>query len=113
MDEKPQKIAMLRRIATGLLMMIFLVAGCDRSEKPDFTYKVLSKSYTPGALVNAGGYDRFGHPVKTRIDARHEVVFKGVESGREYPPMLVKESSYRGFVEGGVYDRAALNAARK
>ncbi len=102
-------LARLIMLCCGLL----LLAGCDRSEKPDFHYKVLTKTYTQGELVNTGECDRFGHPIKKRIDPKYEVFFKGVESGREYPPMTVKESAYKGFVEGVVYDRAALNAARQ
>lgn len=99
------------------LLMLFcgllLLAGCDRSERPDFHYKVLTKTYTQGALVETGEIDRFGARVKERVDPRYEVFFKGVESGREYPPMLVSENAYKSFVQGVIYDRAALNAARK
>lgn len=103
---------MLARLLVLFCGLLFL-AGCDRSEKPDYNYKVLSKVYTQGQLVETGELDRFGHPVKKRVDPKHEILFKGVESGREYPPMVVKESAYKNFVQGAVYDRATLNAARR
>lgn len=102
---------MRTRLPIALLGLLLLV-GCDRTEKADFHYKVLNKVYTQGQLVNSGEIDRFGAVVKTRIDPKFEVYFKGVESGREYPPLLVSESAFRNFVQGGVYDRAALNSAK-
>lgn len=103
---------MLTRIFL-LIVGLFLLTGCDRQEKSDFHYKVLSKTYTPGELVKNGDLDNLSSLKITRIDPKYEVVFKGVESGREYPPLVVKETAYKGFMEGAVYDRAALNAARK
>jgi len=77
----------------------------------DTQYLVVKKSTTPGALMQT---DPKNHPNDyARTPSVFEIVFKGVQSGREYPPLDVQETAYANFREGQTCTREDVARAKQ
>jgi hypothetical protein len=76
----------------------------------DTSYVVVKKTFTPGQLISAA---TGANPNATdRRAAEYWITFKGVQSGKEYPALEVKETSYNQFLEGAAYSPQDLNQAK-
>jgi len=77
----------------------------------DTSYTVVKKTFTPGQLISRA---TSSNPSATeRRPAEFRIIFKGVQSGKEYPALEVQESAYNQFLEGLAYPPQAINAAKK
>jgi hypothetical protein len=77
----------------------------------DTEYVVVRKTSTPGTLVQS---DPKFHPNDyTRTPSVFEVVFKGVQSGKEYPSLPVQESAYANLREGQTCTREEVARAKQ
>ena len=76
----------------------------------DTTYVVAKKTFTPGELISTatGAYPN----ATERRSAEYWITFKGVQSGKEYPALAVKEAAYGDFREGVDYTQQDLNQAK-
>lgn len=76
----------------------------------DTRYVVVKKTFTPGQLIPAA---TGANPNATdRRPAEYWITFKGVQSGKEYPALQVKEAAYGQFLEGADYSAQDLNQAK-
>lgn len=80
------------------------------SPSEDTSYIVVAKHHVPGQLIpQPSGAD----PSATRRTAPlYQVIFRGEQSAKTYPPLSVTELAYPRFREGVSYSRAVLNAAK-
>ena len=88
-------------------------AGQPKSETKitDTSYVVVKKTLTPGQLISKA---TTANPNLTeRRPAEYHITFKGVQSGKEYPPLEVQELAYGRFREGIAYSPQDLNQAKK
>ena len=86
-------------------------AAAAPAQGTDTTFVVANKSLTPGELIPAttGGAE----PNATdRRPAEYWITFKGVQSGKSYPALAVKEASYNDFREGVEYTQQNINQAK-
>ena len=76
----------------------------------DTAYVVAKKTFTPGELISTatGAYPN----ATERRSAEYWITFKGVQSGKEYPALAVKEAAYADFREGVDYTQQDLNQAK-
>lgn len=111
---------MFRAKALPIFLLLIAVAGAaagwDRFFKPkeDSTYLVTETEFTKGALVPTGEINRLTRlPEQRRVDAVFIVHLQGVQSGKSYPPLEVKEAHYRNFTIGQVVTRDTVHKAKK
>lgn len=71
--------------------------------KEDLQYVVIKRQYTPGKFITVKTPD--GKDVTQKVEPAYELTFKGVQTGKVYPVMPVKESVYTRFKEGVHYTR--------
>jgi hypothetical protein len=84
--------------------------AADGKTVADTRYVVLKKITTQGTLIQS---DPKNHPNEyARTPATFAIVFKGAESGREYPPLEVRESAYDNFREGETCTREDIARAK-
>ena len=77
----------------------------------DTQYVVLKKTTTPGALIQS---DPKFHPNDyARTPSVFEVVFKGIQSGKEYPPLAVQQSAFDNLREGQTCTREEVARAKQ
>lgn len=77
----------------------------------DSQYIVVKKTLTPGQLIPKA---TASNPNQTeRRPAQYHIVFKGAQSGKEYPALEVQELAYSRFREGITYSAQDLNEAKK
>ncbi len=71
---------------------------------------VVKKTTTPGTLVQSD--PKFHLNDYTRTPSVFELTLKGVQSGKEYPPLAVKESAFANFREGQTCTRDEVTRAK-
>lgn len=85
-------------------------ASAADPKSTDTSYVVVKKTFTPGQLIPAA---TGANPNATdRRAAEYWITFKGVQSGKEYPALQVKETAYGQFLEGAAYTPQELNEAK-
>lgn len=85
-------------------------ASAADAKSADTSYVVIKKTFTPGQLIPAA---TGANPNATdRRPAEYWITFKGVQSGKEYPALQVKEAAYSQFLEGADYSAQDLNQAK-
>ena len=77
----------------------------------DTSYVVVKKSLTVGQLISKATPSNPG--ATERRPAEFRITFKGVQSGKEYPPLEVQETAYSWFREGLAYAPQDINRAKK
>ena len=79
-------------------------------QRADTAFVVTNKTQKPGELLSAatGAYPN----ATERRPAEYWITFKGVQSGKVYPALAVKEASYNDFREGVDYTQQAINQAK-
>jgi hypothetical protein len=86
------------------------LAAADKSVE-DTQYVVVKKTSTPGTLMQT---DPKNHPNDySRTPSVFEIVFKGVQSGKEYPPLEVQELAFANFREGQTCTREDVARAKQ
>jgi len=85
-------------------------AAAASPQGTDTTYVVAKKTFTPGELISTatGAYPN----ATERRPAEYWITFKGVQTGKEYPALAVKEAAYSEFREGVDYTQQDLNQAK-
>lgn len=77
----------------------------------DTRYVVVKKTLTVGQLISKGTTANPG--LTERRPAAYHITFKGIQSGKEYPPLEVQELAYSRFREGIAYSPQDINQAKK
>lgn len=83
------------------------------AEKPkvDVQYLLVKRQYTPGKFITVKTAE--GKDETQKVEPLYELTFKGVQTGKLYPVMPVKEPVYTQYKEGATYSRDDLNRLGK
>lgn len=96
----------------------------------DTEYLVIKREHLPGQLIDRTPPTKevtsVNNPYQTRVTTQStrigrewertnpvwRIYLRGVQTKRDYPPLEIKESEYKHFIEGAVCTRADLNRAK-